>query len=79
MKTSGFPWSAPGQGQHLTGAQGSPEDRVRLHGLRLANVGFHASSGDDFSQGAQTAAKLSSCIEETQDARVGPPTRVWAH
>lgn len=46
------------------GAQGSPEGGVRLHGLKLASVGFHAGSGDDFSQGAPTAAKLSSCIED---------------
>lgn len=75
MKAPGFPWSAPGQGQHLMGAQGSPEDGLRLHGLKLANVGLRAGSGDDFSRGAQTAAKLSSCIEGTQDVRAGPPTR----
>lgn len=38
MKIPGFPWSDPGQGQHLMGAWGSSEDGVRLHGPKFANV-----------------------------------------
>lgn len=61
------------------GTQGSPEDGVRLHSLKLPNMVFHTGYGDAFLQNAQTAAKLSSCTEDTQDAREGPPTRAWAH
>lgn len=56
--------------------EGSTEDGVRLHSLKLAKVGFHAGSGGDLSQHAQTAANLLSCVGDTQDARAGPPTRV---
>lgn len=64
------------QGSTLDRAWISAEDGVRLHGLELANMGFHDGSGVDFSEGLQTSAKLS---PSTEDTEADPSTKAWAY